>query len=63
MAQIVVDDIVDHLSSEFKKALRRTLEKEMIGENNDINQIYRIFLKEIRRACNSTERVPDNYIR
>lgn len=63
MAQVDVEEIVDHLSSEFKRALQRTIEKELDVVNPDINQIFRQFKREIHRACNSTEYVPDRCVR
>jgi len=63
MARVDVEEIVDHLSSEFKRALKRTIQKELEVEDPNINRIYRQFKREISRTCNCPEYVPDRCVK
>ncbi|MEO9870874.1 hypothetical protein [Ekhidna sp.] len=62
MARIKVEDIVDHLDREFRKALENTLEEHFPNENFDARDVFRTFKRKIRRKCNTWENVPDRFV-
>ena len=62
MAQVQVEEIVDHLSSEFRKALKRTIDRHFPDEDYNAHQVFRDFRREVRRACSTWEYVPDHCV-
>ncbi|RJE90709.1 hypothetical protein D3P07_00980 [Paenibacillus sp. 1011MAR3C5] len=62
MARIKMEEIVDHLSTEMRKALSEAVKSNIPGVQFDEYQLFREFKREVRRKCNTWERVPDNYV-
>lgn len=62
MARVKMDELVDHLSSEMKKALDDTLQKHFAGQSYDRNAFFRDFTRNVYRRCNVWENVPDQYV-
>lgn len=62
MAKIKVEDIVDHLNSEFRKALEDTLKEHFPNQPFDSYSVYRTFKRKIYHKCNTWENVPDRFI-
>jgi len=63
MAQVQIEEIVDHLSTEMKKALEDTLFRHFPDQSFDRNAVFRDFKKAVYRKCNLWETVPDQYVR
>ena len=63
MADVQIEEIVDHLSSEMRSALQETVERCVPGTNFDSHELFREFRRAVARKCNQWERVPDNYVR
>lgn len=62
MAKVKIEEVIDHLSSEMKRALEMTLEDVLPGANIDRNDLFRAFKRAVRRKCNTWEQVPDQYV-
>lgn len=62
MARIKIEDIVDHLDREFRKALENTLEEHFPTEDFDARDVFRTFKRKIRRKCSAWENVPDQFV-
>lgn len=62
MAQIRIEEIMDHLDSEMKSALRATLAQHYPNQNVDANTVYRTFKRKVASKFGSWVRVPDNFI-
>jgi len=62
MPEVDVEEIVDHLSSEFKGALEETLRKFAPHATVDRNQLYKEFKRAIGRKCRRWESVPDRCV-
>ena len=62
MARIKMEEIVDHLSTEVRKALSATINNTMQNAEIDDRKLYREFKRAIGRKCSTWERVPDNYV-
>lgn len=62
MARIKIEEIIDSLSSEMKKALKESVEKVLPGVNVDSSALFREFKRSVGRKCNTWERVSDSYI-
>ncbi len=62
MARVKAEEIVDHLSGEFTRALAAVFRRH--APDADINQkaLFRDFRREVGRACGTWEHVPDRYV-
>ena len=63
MAKIQIENIVDHLDSEFRKALEATLKEHFPNENFDTREVFRTFKRQVYRKCSVWEDVPDRYVK
>lgn len=62
MARVKIEEIVDHLSTEFRKALDEAVRKEIPDAEFNQRQLFRQFLRAVGRKCNTWESVPDHYV-
>ena len=62
MAKVKMEDIVDHLSSEMRKALASAVRSEIPDADFDERQLFRKFKRAVGRKCMIWERVPDRFI-
>ena len=62
MAQIKIEDIVDNLSSEFRRALEDTIKEHFPKITFDSYYVFRTFNRKISSKCSTWENVPDRYI-
>jgi hypothetical protein len=62
MAKVKVDEIVENLDSEFKKALDDTMTHFAPQVRFDRNDLFRFFQKRIYHHCSSGETVPDGCV-
>lgn len=62
MARVKIEDIVDHLDSDMKRALEDAVRRVMPNANVDRNQLFREFRRAVGRKCSTWESVPDQYI-
>jgi len=62
MARVKIEDVVDHLSYEFRRALTDTIKKEIPDAEFNERQVFRTFKRNVYRKCNVWENVPDQYV-
>lgn len=62
MARVKVEAVIDHLSSEFRKALEAAVRRQIPGAQMNTHQLYRDFLREVGRKCSTWERVPSGSV-
>ena len=62
MARIKIEEIIDHLSSDIRKALRDTVNEGVNNGSFDEHELFRIFKRKVRSKCSTWERVPDRYV-
>jgi len=62
MARIKIEEVIDHLSSEMKSALRTAVAQVDPSSEIDINALYRSFVRAVGRKCSTWEQVPDSYV-
>ena len=62
MARVKIEEIVDHLSTEFRKALDEAVRKEIPDAEFNQRQLFRKFRRAVGRKCNTWESVPDHYV-
>jgi hypothetical protein len=61
-AKIQVDEIVDHLSSEFRSALDMSVQRAIPGAKFDSTELFREFNRAISSRRSTWEKVPDRYV-
>lgn len=62
MARVKIEEIVDHLSTEMRKALRQAIENTIPDVEYDDRELFRNFRRAVGRKCNTWEHVPDQYV-
>jgi len=63
MAHIKIEEVVDHLSSEMKRALERAVQRTCPDVKFNRNELFREFRRAVRSKCSTWECVPDRYIK
>lgn len=62
MAKIKIDDILDHLDYELRRALEDAVLEIIPNARFDPHQLYRAFTRAAYRKCSTWESVPDRYV-
>lgn len=62
MARVKIEEIVDSLSVEMRKALRQAVENTIPDAEFDERELFRNFRRSVRRKCSTWEHVPDQYV-
>jgi len=62
MARVKIEDIIDHLDSEMRRALEATMKEHFPGQSFDNRAVFRTFKRMVYRKCNIWENVPDDYV-
>ena len=62
MARIKPEEIVDDLSSEFRRALSDAVSEVLPGVPFDEHELFRAFKRAVRRKCSTWERVRDWHV-
>jgi len=62
MAKIKIEEVVDHLSSQMRSALRAALKEVAPTADVDEHALYRAFRRAVGRKCSIWEQVPDRYV-
>jgi len=63
MAKVMIEDIVDHLSYEMRRALEETFKTAAPSIPFDAYQLFREFVRNVGRKCSTWETVPDRYVK
>lgn len=62
MAKVNIEQVIDHLSIEIRRALAETIKSQVPNASFDEREAFRTFIRVVRRKCNTWEEVPDNYV-
>ena len=62
MARIKVEEVVDHLDTEFRGALIDALGQVSPNTQVDAYEFFRAFKRAVYRKCSIWENVPDQYV-
>ena len=63
MAHIKIEDIVDHLDLELKRALESAVEDVLPDVTVDRSELFRSFRRAVGRKCKEWIEVPDEFVR
>jgi hypothetical protein len=62
MARVKIEDVVDHLSTEVRRALEAAVAEEIPDAEFDSHALFRAFRRSIGRKCSTWETVPNHYV-
>lgn len=62
MARVKIEEIIEDLSSEMKRALEDAVKRILPGAEFDRNQLFREFRRAVGRKCSTWERVSDSHV-
>lgn len=62
MARVNIEEVVDHLETELRKALKQAVEKTMPDVEFNDRELFRNFKRAVGRKCSTWENVPDHYV-
>ncbi len=62
MAQVNIEEIIDHLDSDLRRALHDTLRHEFPDLEFDESRVFRQFVLQVGLKCSNWEWVPDQYV-
>ncbi len=63
MAKVKIEEVIDHLESEFRDALKATLREHFPDEDFNPRTVFKTFKKQVYQKCNDWERIPNKFIR
>ncbi|MGE0278501.1 MAG: hypothetical protein AB7M05_19550 [Alphaproteobacteria bacterium] len=63
MAYVNIEEIIDHLSTDIRRALEDTIQRTAPNTQIDRYQLFREFKRAVRRKCGQWEQVPDSLVR
>lgn len=62
MARVKIEDIIDHLSTEMRRALRDAVREIAPETQVDEYALFRAFKRAVGRKCSTWENVPDQHV-
>jgi hypothetical protein len=62
MAQIKIEEVIDYLDSDIRRALQEAVLRVIPNAEFDRNQLFREFVRAVGRKCRTWESVPDHYV-
>lgn len=62
MAQVNIEEIVDYLSTDMRRALEAAVQEVAPRAQFDAHELFRAFRRAVGRKCSTWEQVPDNYV-
>jgi hypothetical protein len=62
MARVRIEQIVDHLSSEMRRALEAAVSEVAPDAHVDAHDLFRAFRRAVGRKCSTWETVPDQLV-
>ena len=62
MARVNIEEIIDHLDSEIRRALADAVREAVPGAHFDEHALFRAFTRAVGRQCNTWENVPKQHV-
>ena len=62
MAKVKIEEVIDHLSSEMRRALEEAVREVLRDAHIDSHELFRAFRRAVGRKCSTWEAVPDRYV-
>ena len=62
MARVKIEDVIEHLRSEMRRALADAMNEVAPQAQVDPYNLFRAFKRAVRRKCNTWENVPSDCV-
>lgn len=62
MARVKIEEIIDHLGTDIRKALGDAIQRTAPDAAVDRDQLFREFKRAVGRKCSAWEQVPDHCV-
>jgi hypothetical protein len=62
MARVNIENIIDYLDRDIRRALKDAVDKVLHGVKCDERKLFRAFKRAVSRRCSAWELVPDMYV-
>lgn len=62
MAKVKIEDIVDHLDTDLRKALAETIKQHFPNQPFSDRDVFRTFKRMVGRKCSTWETVPSHLV-
>jgi hypothetical protein len=63
LAKVNIEEIIDHLSYDMRRALADAISETLPHAEFDEREVFRAFQRAVRRKCNTWEDVPNQHVR
>ena len=63
MAKVNIEEFIDHLDVEIRKALELTVREHFPNQEYNAKALFKTFKIETVKKCDSWERIPNKYIK
>jgi len=63
MAKIKIEEFIEHLDREIRKALDATILEHFPHQEYNSRALFKTFKKEATKKCNTWESIPNKYIK
>lgn len=63
MAEVKIEEIINHLDSDIRRALEDAVRENFPDAHVDAWALFRSFVRAVGRKCRTWERVPDQYVK
>lgn len=62
MSKVRIEEVIDHLSSEMRRALKDSVQEVIPNSHFDEYELFRAFRRAVGRKCHTWENVPEKYV-
>lgn len=62
MARVKIEEIIQNIDYGVRRALAEAVKETIPDAEFDEHDLFRAFVRSVRRKCNTWERVSDSYI-
>jgi hypothetical protein len=62
MAQVKIEEIVDHLEIKMRRALDETIKKHFLDTDIESKEVFKTFKRMVGMKCKTWEDVPDDCV-
>ena len=62
MAKVNIEEVIDHLDNEIRRALAETIKQHFPNINFNERDVFRTFKRMVGRRCSTWENIPDQFI-
>jgi len=62
MARVKIEDIIEHLDHDIRRALEDAVKEVIPGVHFDPHNLFRTFKRKVGNKCSTWENIPDHFV-